>query len=66
MDFNTVFSIPHGIMKQIALSKGKRLRLRSPYKEKLAQAFAYFHMRVALPIDIPSFEEVKATANFTP
>lgn len=27
------------------------------YKEKLAQAFAYYYMRVALPIDIPKFEK---------
>ena len=60
VDFNKVFSIPCDIMKQIALSNGKRLRLRSPYKERLAQAFAYFHMRVALPNGLPSHAEAKA------
>lgn len=61
VDLNMVFSIPYDIMRQIALSKGKRLRLRSPYKERLAQAFAYFHMRVALPHDLPAFEVAKVT-----
>lgn len=62
VDLNMVFSVPYSLMKQIALSKGKRLRLRSPYKERLAQAFAYFHMRVALPHDLPTFEVAKASA----
>lgn len=53
---------PHEIIKQLAKSKGKRLRLLSPYKEKLAQAFAYYYMRVALPLDIPKFEKAKAIA----
>jgi len=60
VDFNRVFSIPYDIMKQIALSNGKRLRLRSPYKERLSQAFAYFHMRVAMPNDLPSHLDAKA------
>lgn len=58
VDFNTVYSIPRSLMEQIALSKGKRLRLCSPYREKLAQDFALFHMRIALRIDLPAFEEV--------
>jgi hypothetical protein len=45
-------SIPYDVMKQIVQSKGKRLRLLSPYKEHLAQAFAYFYKRVALPNSI--------------
>lgn len=60
VDFNQVFSIPYKAMKNIALSKGKRLRLRSPYLERLSQAFAYFHMRVALPNDLPDHTKVKA------
>ncbi len=49
-------------MKQIAKQRGKRLRLLSPYKEKLAQSFAYYYMRVALPNDIPRFEKTKESA----
>lgn len=62
VDLGIVFSIPYGVMKQIAKTSGKRLRLLSPYKEKLAQSFAYYYMRVALPIDIPKFEKAKVSA----
>jgi hypothetical protein len=61
VDFNNVFSIPYSVMKQIALSKSKRIRLGSPYREKLAQAFAYFHMRVALQNDLPGWDIIKPT-----
>jgi hypothetical protein len=57
IDLGQVFSVPYHVMKQMAKSGGKRLRLLSPYKEKLAQAFAYYYMRVALPIDIPHFNK---------
>lgn len=60
VDFNKVFSVPYEVMRKIAFSKGKRLRLRSPYLERLSQAFAYFHMRVALPSDLPDHAKVKA------
>ena len=59
VDLGIVFSVPYDVMKQMAKARGKRLRLLSPYKEKLAQAFAYYYMRVALPIDIPKFEKGK-------
>lgn len=59
IDLGQVFSVPYHVMKQMAKSGGKRLRLLSPYKEKLAQAFAYYYMRVALPIDIPQFDKKK-------
>ena len=59
VDLGVVFSIPYDVMKQMAKSTGKRLRLRSPYKEKLAQAFAFYYMRVALPEDIPTLKKPK-------
>ena len=62
VDLSQVFSIPYEAMKQIAKQRGKRLRLLSPYKEKLAQSFAYYYMRVALPNDIPRFEKTKESA----
>ena len=65
VDLGHVFSIPYHVMKQMAKSGGKRLRLLSPYKEKLAQAFAYYYMRVALPIDIPQFDKKKVMAQPT-
>jgi len=62
VDLGTVFSVPYDILKQMAKSSGKRLRLLSPYKEKLAQAFAYYYMRIALPNDISKFEKTKETS----
>lgn len=62
VDLSQVFSIPYEAMKQIAKQRGKRLRLLSLYKEKLAQSFAYYYMRVALPKDIPRFEKTKESA----
>jgi len=35
---------------------GYHLRLLSPYREHLSQAFARFFMRVGLPVDIPPFD----------
>lgn len=62
VDLGTVFSVPYDVLKQMAKASGKRLRLLSPYKEKLAQAFAYYYMRVALPKDITRFEKAKESA----
>jgi len=62
VDLGTVFSVPYNTLKKMAKSSGKRLRLLSPYKEKLAQAFAYYYMRIALPDDIPKFEKTKQMA----
>lgn len=59
VDLGVVFSVPYETLKQMAKSGGKRLRLLSPYKEKLAQAFAYYYMRIASPTDIPKFERSK-------
>ena len=55
VDLGSVFSVPYDIIKQMAKAHDKRLRLRSPYKEKLAQAFGYYYMRIGLPVDIPEF-----------
>lgn len=56
VDLGTSYSIPRDVMKQMVASQGNRLRLLSPYKEQLAQAFAYFYMRVALPSPIDEFK----------
>jgi hypothetical protein len=56
VDLGTSYSIPRNVMKQMVESNGDRLRLLSPYKEQLAQAFAYFYMRVALPTPIDEFK----------
>jgi hypothetical protein len=55
VDFRSMFTMPFSFLTQFAESKGKRLRLRSPYKEKLSHAFGNFFSRVGLPQDIPPF-----------
>lgn len=62
VDLGTVFSVPYITLKQMAKLSGKRLRLLSPYKEKLAQDFAYYYMRIALPNSIQKFERIKEMA----
>lgn len=52
VDFGEVFSLPSNYVRRHAENQGPRLRLRSPYREHLSQAFARFFMRVGLPQDI--------------
>lgn len=53
--FAQAFTLPHGYLVRLASERSPRLRLRSPYREQLSQAFARFVMRVGLPEDIPRF-----------
>ncbi len=57
VDFRNVYSIHLNCLKDIIAKKDKRLRLLSPYREHLSQAFARFFMRVGLPTPI-SFGQV--------
>ncbi len=59
VDLGTVFSISYDVIQLMAQSRDQRLHLLSPYVEHLAQAFAYYYMRVALPTPIPSFTKPK-------
>lgn len=52
VDLGTSYSVPYDGLKDLIKSGGSRIRLLSPYKEQLAQAFGYFYMRVALPNSI--------------
>lgn len=54
-DFREVFSVPMDYVCHLAGTRSPRLRLNSPYREHLSQAFARYFMRVGLPSDIPSF-----------
>lgn len=54
VDFRRVYSLPFNFIRRHAQQK-LHLRLLSPYREHLSQAFARFFMRVGLPIDIPPF-----------
>jgi len=54
-DFHRIYTVPYDVLMTLVGDKAKRLRLLSPYREHLSQAFARFFMRVGLPADIPSF-----------
>lgn len=51
VDFRSLFVRPRELVTAHARSVGSRLRLDSPYREHLAQAFARYVMRVGLPHD---------------
>jgi hypothetical protein len=53
--FREVHSLPIDFLRKFAEDSGPRRRVRSPYREHLAQAFARYFMRVGLPVDIPHF-----------
>jgi len=56
VDFHRLFTLPKAFVTQFAADTGGRLRIRSPYREHLAQAFARYFMRVGLPHDARGFE----------
>lgn len=49
VDFNRIFSIPGSFIQEHIANGGPRLRMNSPYREHLAQAFGSYHTRVGLP-----------------
>jgi hypothetical protein len=55
--FQWLYTLPKTFLSGFAASLGPRLRLRSPYREHLAQAFARYFMRVGLPHDARAFEK---------
>ncbi len=59
VDFHNLFTIPRSLLSEITSGKGDRLRLVPPYKEHLAQSFAKYMMRVALPATLDAFESFK-------
>ena len=52
IDFSNTFTISPGTMMATAAKQGSVIRLKSPYKEHLSQAFARFFMRVGLPSNL--------------
>lgn len=56
VEFHRAFILPKPVIANVARSAGPRLRLLSPYREYLAQAFARYFMRVGLPLDAKTFE----------
>jgi hypothetical protein len=57
VDFHRLFTLPKAFVRRVVAGAGPRLRLRSPYREHLAQAFARYFMRVGLPHDARAFEK---------
>lgn len=57
VDFHRLFTLPKVFVNRFAADLGPRLRLCSPYREHLAQAFARYFMRVGLPHDARAFEK---------
>jgi hypothetical protein len=57
VSFHWLYTLPKTFLSSFAASLGPRLRLRSPYREHLAQAFARYFMRVGLPHDARAFEK---------
>lgn len=55
--FQWLYTLPKSFLCDFAVSLGPRLRLRSPYREHLAQAFARYFMRVGLPHNARAFEK---------
>ena len=55
LDFRNVYTLPFDYVLDKAKQEGNRVRLTSPYKEHMSQAYAKFFMRVGLPNDIQPF-----------
>jgi len=59
VDFHHLYTLPRGYVEDFAEASGARLRLVTPYREHLAQAFARFFMRVGLPAPLRGFEQIE-------
>jgi hypothetical protein len=55
VDFRNTYGVNIDFLRKFIRDKNDRLRLKSPYREHLSQAFARHFMRVGLPADIPPF-----------
>lgn len=51
IDFRLVSVVPKLFLEQLAQRIGHRVRLLPPYREKMAQAFAFYFGRIGLPRD---------------
>lgn len=49
IDFSRVFCMPKDFVAMVAGKQGARLRLQSPWREHISQAFGNFFTRVAIP-----------------
>ncbi|MCL2778391.1 MAG: hypothetical protein FWD73_10335 [Polyangiaceae bacterium] len=56
VSFRDVYKMPKGLVSKAALDAGKRLRLRSPYREHVSASFGRFFTRIGLPIDLVQYK----------
>ncbi len=51
IDFRLVTAVPKLFLEDLSQQLGHRVRLLPPYREKMAQAFAFYFGRIGLPKD---------------
>lgn len=52
VQFQDVYTIPRSFIDSVVSRQPSRMRLLSPYREHLSQAFARYFMRVGLPVPV--------------
>lgn len=52
VDFSKIYVVPYDYVASFISGMQKRVKMKSPYRERLSQAFARKFMRVGLPVDI--------------
>lgn len=57
IEFRRVYTTTKKMLTMFAEKNGSHVRLMPPYREHFSQAFGRYFMRVALPNDIPTFEQ---------
>jgi hypothetical protein len=55
LEFGSTCSVSLEFLRRFVSSQGRRLRLRSPYKESMSHGFGNYFSRVALSVEIPTF-----------
>jgi len=64
INFREIFFTPSEIIRNHAKQLGKRIRLKSPYRESLSQAFGKFIMYVGYPEEISYFTKKLKISKF--
>ncbi|MFB7054461.1 hypothetical protein ACFCXT_15255 [Streptomyces vinaceus] len=62
ISFANLYLLPKVYLESHAEKQGLRLRLKAPYREHVAQSFARYFMRVALPVTANDFSGYKPQA----
>lgn len=64
INFREIFFIKFEKILKRAIEQGQRIRLKSPYRESLSQAFGKFIMRVGYPEEISIFTKQVRVSGF--